>query len=227
MEPSLFDTEIGQIFHSWSVVKYTGYNSLSKKTDWCSLIRQKINNLYTRYFDKEVILQRDYLEMLSTPKQLYFQWINGRELTAARLTAAIQDAMTQAERLKTTYQNQKMELSWADYTQVIEGFLEKIFRTCKPPEECEASYQTIYDFINEDNYYIRYFCRSLEGELMKWQKQYYGIREHKRYRRCMDCNSLFELHTSNQKRCVSCQKIHTRQIKTEKQRRYRVEKLKS
>lgn len=229
VEDSLLHTETGQVFDAWSRLEYKGYQSISKETDWCSLIRQKINNLYTRYFDKEVILQQDYLDLLNTPKELYYQWRKGRELTAPELAAAIQTAMTRAEQLKVTYQNQKMELPWREYTQIMEGFLQTRFCTCKRLEEYETpeQFQGMYDFMNEDNFYIRYFCRSLEGDLMKWQKQYYGVREHQRYRRCMDCGCLFELHTYNQKRCPGCQSIFTRRNKTEKQRSYRVEKLKS
>lgn len=229
VEDSLLHTEAGQVFDAWSRLEYKGYQSTSRETDWCSLIRQKINNLYTRYFDKEVILQQDYLDLLNTPKELYYQWRKGRELTAPELTAAIQNAMTQAEQLKVTYQNQKMELPWQEYTQIMEGFLQKHFRTCKRLEEYETpgQFQNMYDFMNEDNFYIRYFCRSLEGDLRKWQKQYYGVREHQRYRRCMDCGCLFELRTYNQKRCPGCQTVFTRRNKTEKQRSYRVEKLKA
>lgn len=229
VEDSLLHTEAGQVFDAWSRLEYKGYQSTSRETDWCSLIRQKINNLYTRHFDKEVILQQDYLDLLNTPKELYYQWRKGRELTAPELTAAIQNAMTQAEQLKATYQNQKMELSWQEYTQIMEGFLQKHFRTCKRLEEYETpgQFQSMYDFMNEDNFYIRYFCRSLEGDLRKWQKQYYGVREHQRYRRCMDCGCLFELRTYNQKRCPGCQTVFTRRNKTQKQRSYRVEKLKA
>ena len=229
VEDSLLRTEAGQVFDAWSRLEYKGYQFISRETDWCSLIRQKINNLYTRYFDKEVILQQDYLDLLNTPKELYYQWRKGRELTAPELTAAIQEAMTQAEQLKATYQNQKMELPWQEYTQIMEGFLQKHFRTCKRLEEYETpgQFQNMYDFMNEDNFYIRYFCRSLEGDLRKWQKQYYGVREHQRYRRCMDCGCLFELRTYNQKRCPGCQTVFTRRNKTQKQRSYRVEKLKA
>lgn len=229
VEDSVLHTDTGQVFDTWSRLEYKGCRSITKETDWCSLLRQKINNLYTRYFDKEVILQQDYLDLLHTPKELYYQWRNGRELTAPEWNTAIQTAMNQAEQLKTSYQKQKMELSWQEYIKIMEGFLQKHFHTCKRAEEYEGSesFLSMYDFINEDNFYIRYFCRCLEGDLMKWQKQYYGVREHQRYRRCLDCGGLFELHTYNQKRCPGCQSIFTRRNKTEKQRSYRVEKLKS
>ena len=49
----LLQTDVGQVFDVWSEVEYIGYKAMTKETDWCSLIRQKVNNLYTRYFDKE------------------------------------------------------------------------------------------------------------------------------------------------------------------------------
>ena len=60
----LLQTDVGQVFDVWSEVEYTGYKAMTKETDWCSLIRQKVNNLYTRYFDKDVILKKDYMSLL-------------------------------------------------------------------------------------------------------------------------------------------------------------------
>lgn len=229
VKKSLSRTDAGQIFDTWSGIEYVGYKSRTRDTDWCSLIRQKINNLYTRYFDKEVILNKDYIYLLQTPKRLYHQWVDGMEISAGELTASITDAVDQAEKLRLTYQKQKMDIAWNDYKKVVEVFLQKIFQNCKLIEDFEdhAKPGNMYDFINEDNFYISYFCKSLEGEMLKWQKQYYGVRDHKKYRRCMDCGGLFELRTSNQHRCPCCQKAFNRKNKTEKQRKYRVEKLKS
>lgn len=223
----LLNTKIGQIFDVWSEIDYKKNKTTSKETDWCSLIRQKINNLYTRYFDKDVILKRDYMNLLNTPKRLYYQWIDGEKTDSNELTAIIDDAMDKAFKLRTTYQKQKMELSWNDYKKIIERFLQRCFDNCELIEDYEdkTKLNHIYDFINEDNFYISYFCKSLEGEMKKWQKQYYGIRDHKKYRRCNDCGRLFELKTANQHRCPKCQSIFNRKNKTEKQRKYRVEKL--
>ena len=66
----LADTKIGQLFDRFSSLEYKGCKSLSKETDWCTLIRQKINNLYSRYFDPEIILEKEYLDLLATPKKL-------------------------------------------------------------------------------------------------------------------------------------------------------------
>ena len=58
---NLLSTELGQIFAAWSKVEYKHDKSITKEDDWRAILRQKINNLYTRYFDKEVILFLDLL----------------------------------------------------------------------------------------------------------------------------------------------------------------------
>lgn len=203
----LLESEIGQIFNAWSVVEYTGYKAMTKDTDWCSLIRQKINNLYTRYFDEEVILRKDYMNLLKTPYNLYYRWIKGVEMNASELTTTIEDSIYKAAELKLVYQKQKMNLSWAEYKKVIEEKLIKIFNNCKSIEEYEIDNLTnkyIYEFASEDNSYIKYICDSLEGEMLKWQKKYYGVREHKQYKRCKECGKMIEKTNNRVMYCKEC-----------------------
>lgn len=212
----LLKTNVGQVFDMWSEIEYKGYKSLSKQTDWCSLIRQKINNLYTRYFDKEVILKRDYINLLNTPKRLYYQWIDGMEIDSDELTMIIDDAIDNAEQLRVTYQNQKMRLSWNDYKKVVEGFLQKIFDNCKLTEDYEdkTNLNYIYDFINEDNFYISYFCRCLETLMLNYQKEYYGLKRgrNKNYKRCKMCGGLIENNAKNRQYCYNCKLIKRKEI---------------
>lgn len=228
VKKELRDTDPGRVFAAWSTITYTGCQSMTRQTDWCSLIRQKINNLYTRYFDRDVILSGDYLKLLHVPKQLYYQWLDGEEMNASELNRKITDAMEAADQLRAVCQNEKMELSWNAYKKTIELMLQQILTRCRRMEDYEDTHSCsrIYDFMTEDNFYIRYICQSLEYEMLKWQKQYYGVRDHRKYRRCADCGGLFELKTYNQHRCPGCQQAFTRRSKTQKQRRYRVEKLK-
>ena len=208
----LLQTDIGQVFDVWSEVEYTGYKAMTKETDWCSLIRQKVNNLYTRYFDKEVILKKDYMNLLNTPKRLYYQWIDGIEMDADELTTIIDDAIDDAQKLKVTYQKQKMELSWSEYKKVIEGFFQRCFDNCKLIEDYEkdSKYCGIYDFMNEDNFYIKYFCKSLESYMQNYQKQYYGLyikgSKDKKYKikRCQSCGKMIEKSHNRKIYCDDC-----------------------
>lgn len=208
----LLQTDVGQVFDVWSEVEYTGYKAMTKETDWCSLIRQKVNNLYTRYFDKDVILKKDYMNLLNTPKRLYYQWIDGIEMDADELTTIIDDAIDDAQKLKVTYQKQKMELSWSEYKKVIEGFFQRCFDNCKLIEDYEkdSKYCGIYDFMNEDNFYIKYFCKSLESYMQNYQKQYYGLyikgSKDKKYKikRCQSCGKMIEKSHNRKIYCDDC-----------------------
>lgn len=224
---NLLDTELGQVFDTWSEIEYKYYKSMTKDENWCSIIRQKINNIYTRYFDKEVILNKEYMNLLKKPKCLYFDWVSGIEMNADEVTNIIDDAIDKAENLKHRFQMEKMTLSWNEYKKIVEGFLRRCFDNCKLINEYEDETQIMsnYDFMTEDNFYVRYINRSLDGEIRKYQKRYYGVRDHKKYKRCDDCASLFELKSANQHRCPICQSKYNRKNKTEKQRKYRVEKL--
>lgn len=205
----LLPTEPGQVFRTWTEIEYTGCKTLSKETDWCSLIRQKINNLYTRYFDKDVILDRDYMDLLSTPRRLYYQWQDGMDMDAEELTDIIDDAIYRAGKLKAAYQKQKMDLSWNDYKKVVEEFLLKAFSHCKSIEDYEeqSPCYNMYDFMNEDNFYIRYFCKYLENEMKQWQKKYYGVRNHQKYGRCKLCGALFEKNHNRKVYCNKCSEV--------------------
>jgi len=220
----LLESEIGKIFNTWSQVDYIGYKAMTKDTDWCSLIRQKINNLYTRYFDKNVILKKDYMDLLKTPYNMYYRWIKGAETNANELTNIIEDSIHKADELKIVYQKQKMEKSWDEYKNIIEEFLLKIFNNCEPIEDYEIKNLTnkyIYELANEDNSYVKCFCDSLEGEMLKWQKKYYGVRDHKKYTRCKECGALIEKAGKNTKYCIACKrkKELERHVKYNKKRK--------
>ena len=212
----LLQTDVGQVFDVWSEVEYTGYKAMTKETDWCSLIRQKVNNLYTRYFDKDVILKKDYMNLLNTPKRLYYQWIDGVEMDADELTTIIDDAIDEAQKLKVTYQKQKMELSWSEYKKVIEGFFQRCFDNCKLIEDYEkdSNYCGIYDFMNEDNFYIKYFCKSLESYMKNYNKEYYGLKRgrNKKYKRCKICGKMIENNAKNKQYCLTCKKEKRKEI---------------
>ena len=230
------DSEIGQIFNTWSQVDYIGYKEMTKDTDWASLIRQKINNLYTRYFDKEVVLKKDYMELLKTPKNLYYKWINGEEINCDKLTEIIENSIFKAQELKSNYQKQKMELSWNDYKEVVEGFLKNIFNNCRLIEDFEKdnlTSQYIYELAIEDNFYIKYFCTYLENEMKQYQKKYYGLKsysttkQHKQFKRCEECGDLIEKTGNKKMYCDGCSAKREKERKRKvayKYRKYKVAK---
>lgn len=202
----LAHTELGQVFDVWSDIEYTYYKSMTKDENWRSIIRQKINNIYTRYFDKEVVLGKEYMDLLKTSKKLYYQWISGIDMNADTVTELIDDAMDKAEKVKVKLQKEKMSLSWNEYKKIIEEFLRRCFDNCKLIGEYEDKTKivTMLNFLTEDNFYVGYICKSLEGEILKWQKKYYGIRDHKKYSRCKQCGSMIEKTGNKRLYCDKC-----------------------
>ena len=239
----LLESEIGQIFNTWSEIDYVSYKAITKDTDWCNLIRQKINNLYTRYFDKEVILNKDYMDLLKTPRKLYYRWLNNEEMNTNELISVIEDSIYKAPKLKSIYQKQKMDLPWNEYKKIIEEFLKKIFDNCKLIEDYEVENLTdakinitnkyIYDFYNEDKSYIKYICDSLEGYMLNYQKRYYGLyvpsstKQNKQYKHCEECGKLIEK-TSNKttycKECATKKEKERKRKNAYKYRKYKVAK---
>lgn len=219
----LLNTELGQVFNTWSDIEYRYYKAMTKDENWCSIIRQKINNIYTRYFDKEVILAKEYMDLLKTPKRLYYEWISGIDMDAAIVTEIIDDAIDKSIKVKSRLQMEKMNLSWNDYKKVVEDFLRRAFDNCKLIDEYEDKSKIItrLDFLTEDHFYVGYFCKSLEGEILKWQKQYYGIREHKKYKRCKQCGAIIEKTGNKRLYCIKCAKKMTKQNWKKASQRYR------
>lgn len=206
VQKELLPTALGQVFDTWSSVEYKHYKTTTKEETWRALIRQKINNLYTRYFDKEIILDKIYMDLLKTPKRLYFEWLSGIDMDAESVTELIDEAIDNAGKTKAKLQAQKMALSWQEYKKIIESFLWKCLEHCKLIEEYEdkAALANRLDFFTEDHFYVSYICRSLEGELLKWQKKYYHIREHKTYARCAMCGAMIEKRANRQIYCPYC-----------------------
>lgn len=222
----LLNTELGQIFDTWSGIEYRYYKSMTKDENWCSIIRQKINNIYTRYFDKEVILNKEYMDLLKKPKLMYFDWLSGTEMDADTVTDIIDDTIDKAEKLKQRFQMEKMTLSWNEYKKVVEGFLRKCFDNCKLIGEYEDKTQIVnnYDFITEDNFYVKYINRYIDREIVQYQKKYYGVRQHKKYSRCKRCGGIIERknkHDYSSIYCVKCREIVNREQTKIRVRKYR------
>lgn len=221
----LLQTPAGQVFAAWSEVGYKRHKSRTKEDDWPSILRQKINNLYTRYFDKEVILDREYMDLLKTPKRLYYEWISGIDTDAGTVSELIEEAMNQAEKVKFRLQQEKMFLPWNDYKKIVEGFLRTGFENCRLIGEYEdtSGFMSSFDFFTEDHFYTAYLCRTLENRFRNYQKACYHVRRGhgNRYCRCIRCGALVEKTNNRVKYCKDCYNQINRENAALRMKRFR------
>lgn len=209
----LLNTDIGQIFNTWSIITYTGYKPKTNDTDFISLIRQKVNNIYTNMFDDKVILRKEYMQLIKTPQKLYYRWLKGEEFNPDELTTLIDDVINEAEIVKEKLAKEKMKLSWNEYKKVVEKYFRKMFDNFIPLDEYETKNEMVLtiDTWNEDNYCIRYFCKGLNGYFKNYQKEYYGLyvpsigKDILKLKRCKNCGCLFKYNAPNQINCPKCQ----------------------
>lgn len=208
VDRNLLQTEPGQVFAAWSDIGYKYYKSVTRDENWRSVLRQKINNIYTRYFDKEVILNKEYVSLLKTPKQLYYQWLSGIDMDAEAVSETIHDAIAKAEKTKIRLQMEKMSLPWNEYKSICEKFLLQAFKNCKRLEEYEdqTKLNTSLDFISEDHFYVSYLCRTLENYFRNYQKTYYHVRRGQgiTYSRCKQCRAIIEKTGNKRLYCDRC-----------------------
>lgn len=206
------DTEIGQIFNSWSSISYVTYKSMTKNLDYASLIRQKVNNIYSIMFDGVVCQRKDYMKLLRTPKNLYFRWIKGEVFDPDKLLSSIDVTISEAEALYEKYKLEKLDLPWNEYKKLVESYFLKMFNNVISLDifENRESLVISTEAWHEDNFYISYFCKTLDGYFRNYQKEYYGItrngkKSQREYlKRCKKCARLFKMASKNQVLCKKC-----------------------
>jgi hypothetical protein len=200
-----FNGEIADIFKKYSEVTYKTVKTFTNNNDSWHILKQKINNIFTNMCDGSVCLKRDYLDCLHTPKRLYFRLVKGEEFEAKQLENEILKSFETGNLLYEKYAKQKLVLSWNSYKNLINEFIEKIFINYVPLSEYESADKVVLDitYWSEDNYVISYIGKSLSGYMRNYQKEYYGVKEHKTYNRC-ECGILFEKNNNKQKYCKDC-----------------------
>ncbi len=225
IQPDLLATETGQIFSAYTSISRTVCLSHTNDKDFASLIRQKINNIYTRYFDGNICRNKDYLDLLRVPKKLYFQWLSASRkkdgswnMSPQELSRTLENAMAQAQLLKEARKRETMNVSWNEFQQTAEHYFRRLFEHYKPLDEFQDS-QNLMIYASgwmEDNFCVSYFCRGLDGYFRNYQKKYYGLyninsRRGITYGRCA-CGRLFlQNKQRNRRLCDNCRKESRRQ----------------
>lgn len=213
IQKQLLETEIGKIFNAWSVIPYMYFRATykSRHEKYYIYIRQKINNLYFKYFDPDIVIDSHYFNFLKTPKNLYFNWIQHPELTKEEITKRIDEAMDKAVTYKKNIRARKIDMPFSEYKELINGYLKKCL------ENYDADYEKTHisqckrkksdGLENFDNPIVYYFCNSIEGYIINYQKEYFGLPRNKKYGVCKNCGKLFVKNDYRKLLCSDCE-IH-------------------
>src|SRR5690606_14966227 len=113
---------------------------------------------------------------LKTPKQEYFKAVKKRgNVNYEEVKERIEKALAEAEMVKKESIAKKIDMPFKDYKQLINGFIERIFNNYIPIEEYEKKhgwdFKVFVDSWSEDNFIIKYFCKSLTGYMRKYVKK--------------------------------------------------------
>ena len=122
----------------------------------------------------------------------------------------------------------KISLSWTDYKKLIRKYAERLFENYKPPHEYEEEHgwqMSVYvDGWSENNYVVKYFCKSLTG----YMRNYVKSKQPKqvKIKMCNNCQSDMEVSHKNKKYCGDCLKNLTK-IRREKNNKKYYDKIKT
>lgn len=205
----LLKTEQGQIFDMWSDITFKYVRTMTSNKNYLYLIRQKINNIYSFLCDPRICVDKELVQYISVPKKLYYRYIHGEPMTSEFIIAQIDDALQKSEERKKALERRKLRLTWNEYWELVSKYIKKCFENYKPLIEVENP-SILYEtsaYTMEDNYCIRYICKSLSGYFRNYVKEYNNLPRNKHYGYC-DCGKMFVKRSNSQKFCPDCKRLH-------------------
>ncbi|KAA9007371.1 hypothetical protein F4V43_02470 [Paenibacillus spiritus] len=207
--------ELIELFNKYNEIEYTVCKSFyNKRLDSIDYIRVHLNNTYGYLVDKDVYFNKEYYRLLITPKREYFKVIkalsNGEVVDCEEVEKNIVSALSEAEIVKMKSINKKISLTFSAYKKLINSYLERIFNNYKPVHEYEQEHgwemRIVVDGWSEDNYIIKYFCRSLTGYMRDYARDQRGFKKKDKIISCEKCGSLIKKNRNVHKYCSPCAK---------------------
>lgn len=179
----------------------------NEKMSSIDMIRIHINNMFMYLTDKEVYLSSDYYKQMKIPKQKYYDTIKDikdkKDINIEELRLEIEQSVEKASILKEERIKSKINLSFKEYKEVINNYIIRLFNNYKTPEQYENEFgwelNVLNDAWHEDNYIVKYFCKSLTGYMMNY------IRDNShRKKQCKSCCIIL----SNRNRSGYCKNCY-------------------
>ena len=196
-----------------------------KKLDYIDYIRIHVNNMYGYLTDKDIYLPKEYYQLVLTPRKEYYKAIkklrNNENVDLNVIKNKIINNYDKAIKLKEESDKKKVNMKWKEFKKLTEGYIERIFNNYKTPYEYEQEngweLMINIDGWSEDNYVVKYFCRSLTGYFRTYIKK---LNKTKELKKCLICNIVIKNTSNNKKYCTKCSKdVHKKQKKNWKRKR--------
>lgn len=209
--------ELIEIFKPYENIELKYAKSYYKeKMSSIDMIRIHINNMYMYLTDKEVYLSSEYYRQMKIPKQKYYETIkrikDGEDVDFASLKSEVVNSMTKASILKEERVKNKIDLSFKEYKKLVNNYILRLFNNYKTPEQYEEEFgwemNVLNDAWHEDNYIVKYFCKSLTGYMMHYTRD----NQEKKYKsiKCKDCGTEI---LKDSRRVLYCKKCSTERRK--------------
>lgn len=218
-----------ELFNKYKTIEFTVCrsfykNQILKPIDY---IRIHINNMYGYLVDKDVYYNKYYYDLLLKPKKEYYKITkimksNGNldSIDYQEVKNNIEQALSEAEIFKEQSIAKKYNIKFSQYKKLINTYIKRIFDNYIPIEEYEKKHgwdaNITVDGWSEDNYIIKYFCKSLTG----YMRNYIKDLNSGKYIECVNCGELIIPTNNRQKYCKSCWKEIREQQNKDKALRY-------
>lgn len=200
-----------ELFKKYETVEVKYCKSFYKSNlDSIDYIRIHINNMYGYLVDDEVYLPREYYKLLNVPRNEYYKAIayieKGGVVNLEDIKSRIEDSFNKAEETKKERIDKKINLTFNEYMEIINIYIDRLFDNYIPPFEYEIKHG--WELRNgvagwsEDNYAVKYFCTSLTGYMKNYIKSLQPKEE--KFKGCKSCGESFKYKSSKKLYCDKC-----------------------
>lgn len=210
--------ELYRLFEKYSKLQCINVKSKYSDDNMTSydFIRIHINNTWAYVCEKDCYLPKEYYKRMHYAKALYFEtvkkMVKGEEVNVADLADKLNNNYLEADRIKSFANNKKMNISWSEYVDKVNMYLDRISVNFKPVDVYEEENpDNDIDFENligytDDNYAVSYINKSLTGYFRNEYLNNMGLPIGKdyKYKECCNCGKLILKGHHSKKYCTEC-----------------------
>lgn len=217
------DLDLIELFESYQSTEIQYAKTYHKDNpDSIDMIRIHINNMYMYLTNEDVYLKKEYYEEKLKPRSLYYNTINKLKnneiINKQYIKEQLELSKVNVEKYKQESQTKKIKLDFNTYKELINEYIYRLFNNYKSTYEYEKEHgwelKASHDGWTEDNYVVKYFCKSLTG----YMQMYVRDSKEKVYK-IINCKKCGIEILKKARRTLYCKKCST-EIRKMKNREY-------